>query len=158
MVRMNGFVLGTGGSYPCRRSSSESVLTSSREPADSVSDSESESDDGEGDREGPRDRLAPGADPSTMSRVGDGERDRIWASGGARTTSAGGIYGVTGHRESEPTGRRRRGHTTRAWWRASRGPPSWQPTGRRRRGLCEATRKWFCAMQGQKYGEARWLW
>ena len=76
-------------------------MTSSREPADSVSDSESESDDGEGDREGPRDPLPPGVDPSTTSTVGDGERDRIWASGGARTTGAGGICGVTGHRESE---------------------------------------------------------
>ena len=72
----------TGVAYPHRQSSSES-------------------DDGEGDRVGPRDLLPPGADPAATARVGDGERDRIGASGGARATGAGAISVLTGHWESD---------------------------------------------------------
>ena len=54
-----------------------------REPSDSAIAS--------ADYDGGGDLLPPGADPTTVSRPSDGERDRTKVGGGKRTTGAGGV-------------------------------------------------------------------
>ena len=54
-------------------------------------DSPMASADGEGDHDGGGDPLPLGVDPAAASGLSDGERDRTEASGGKRTTGAGGV-------------------------------------------------------------------